>query len=156
MARRDYRDLLRQMEMDVYRFTEEAFVSFQDAAMASGRFWQPAADIHETAAGILIKLELAGVTTDNVTVSFSGDGRHLNVSGVRSEQHQERALRTGCHQLEIYYGPFERTFVLPTEADIDRDRISATLKDGFLTITLPRRERRVLPTRTIRVEAIED
>jgi HSP20 family protein len=144
------------MEMDVYRFTEDAFVSFQDAAVASGRFWQPAADIHETASGIVIKLELAGVTTDNVTVSLSGDGRHLNVSGVRTEQHNERALRTGCHQLEVYYGPFERTFVLPADSDIERDRISATLKDGFLTITLPRLERRLLPVRTIIVEALDD
>lgn len=155
MARREYRDLLRQMEFDMYRFTEEAFLGFLDSPIAISRFWQPAADIHDTGSSVVIKLEVAGVTVENVTVSLSGDGRQLSVSGVRAEQHDEREGRTGCHQLEIYYGPFERTFAIPTDSDIDRDRISATLKDGFLAITLPRRPKQVLPTRTIPIEVIE-
>ncbi len=156
MGRREYRDLLRQMEWDMVRVTEEAFLSFQEAGTALNRFWQPAADVHETSAGVVVKLEIAGVTVDNVTVSLSGDGRRLNVSGVRAEGRDDRAERTGCHQLEIYYGPFERTFLLPDEAEVDRDRIGAQLRDGFLTITLPYRLRRVLPARTIAIEVIED
>jgi HSP20 family molecular chaperone IbpA len=111
MARRDYRDLLRQMEQDMQRFTEEAFVSFFDNPATYHRFWQPAADVHETPAGIVIKLELAGVTTESVNVSLSGDGRRLVVSGTRAEENDERIGRIGCHQLEIYFGPFERTFL---------------------------------------------
>jgi len=155
MARRDYRDLLRQMELDMHRFTEEAFVSFFDNPTAYSRFWQPAADVHETAAGIVIKLELAGVTTDNVNVALSGDGRRLVVSGTRAEEHTERKSRTGCHQLEIYFGPFERTFGLPHDMEIDRDAISANLKDGFLIITLPRKERAPLVTRNIPIAVDE-
>lgn len=155
MARRDYRDLLRQMEQDMHRFTEEAFVSFFDNPTTYSRFWQPAADVHETQAGIVIKLELAGVNTDQVNVAVSGDGRRLVVSGTRGEEPGERTNRTGCHQLEIYFGPFERTFHLPSELEIDRDAIAATLKDGFLTITLPRRERAALVTRNIPI-AVEE
>jgi HSP20 family protein len=155
MARRDYRDLLRQMEQDMQRFTEEAFLSFYDSPTSYSRFWQPAADVHETESSVVIKLELAGVSTESVNVALSGDGRRLVVSGARSEDHAERTARTGCHQLEIYFGPFERTFHLPPEMLIDRDAITATLKDGFLTITLPRRERQNLAARTIPI-AIED
>ena len=155
MARRDYRDLLRQMEQDMQRFTEEAFVSFFDNPTTYHRFWQPAADVHETPAGIVIKLELAGVTTESVNVSLSGDGRRLVVSGTRAEENDERISRIGCHQLEIYFGPFERTFLLPDDREIDRDSIAATLKDGFLTITLPRRERAALVSRNIPI-AIEE
>jgi HSP20 family protein len=155
MARREYRDLIRQMEGDLYRFTEDAFMSFLDTSSITNRFWQPAADVHETGEAVVIKLEIAGVTVENVAVSLSGDGRHLSVGGVRTEQHTEREGRTGCHQLEIYYGPFERTFTIPPELNVDRDRIGATLKDGFLTITLPRRPKQALPSRSIPIEVLE-
>ena len=140
MPWRDGNDIFRLMEFDMQRFTEEALRGFLEGPGAHSRFWQPAADVHTTESAILLKLELAGVTVESVSVALSGDGRHLTVSGVRAESEEERARRTGCQQLEIYFGPFERTFVLPTEFAIDRERIAATLKNGFLTITLPRRE----------------
>ena len=154
MAFRNYRDLLRQMETDMQRFAEEAFFGSWDQPSGLNRFWQPAADVHETAAGVLIKLELAGVTAEDLQVALSADGRRLTVSGVRTERSDERLERRGCHQLEIYFGPFERTFPLPPEADIDRDGISATLRDGFLVIALPRRARQeaLPPSRTIPIE----
>jgi hypothetical protein len=62
------------------------------------------------------------------------------------------AARRGCHQLEIYFGPFERTFPIPPDVEIDRDAISATLKDGFLTIHLPRRVRQPQVSRSIPIE----
>lgn len=131
------------------RFAEEAFVGFWDPAGHGNRFWQPAADVHESPTGFLIKMEMAGVGTDNINVSLSADGRRLTVAGVRAERHDERAERTYCHQLEIYFGPFERTFALPPQIDIDRDKIAATLKDGFLTITLPRRPKQAVVSRSI-------
>lgn len=155
MAWRDYRDLMRQMEHDMNRFAEEAFLGFLDTPGGTGRFWQPAADVHETDRTILIKMELAGVSAESVNVSLSADGRQLTVSGVRAEPRGEREVRTGCHQLEIYFGPFERTFHIPVETDVDRDAIAATLKDGFLTIILPRRARPTPRTRNIPI-AVEE
>ena len=138
MPWRDSIDLFQQIEFDMHRFTEQALRSFLDGPGAHGRFWQPAADVHTTESGVVIKLELAGVSVDSMGVALSGDGRHLTVSGIRAESEEERSSRTGCQQLEIYVGPFERTFVLPADHGLQRDRISATLKEGFLTITLPR------------------
>jgi HSP20 family protein len=152
MAWRDYRDLLRQMEHDMQRLNEDTFFGFLDPPPGVNRFWQPAADVHETDTGVQIKMELAGVTTDGVHVALSADGRHLAVSGVRAEQQDERSARRGCHQLEIYFGPFERTFPIPADVEIDRDAISATLKDGFLTIHLPRRVRQPQVSRSIPIE----
>ena len=151
MPFRDYRDLLRQMES----FAEEAFTGFFDPPSGVNRFWQPAADVHETESGLLIKLELAGVTPEGINVSLSADGRLLTVSGVRTERQEERGERKGCHQLEIYFGPFERTFHLPSEMEIDRDAISATLKEGFLTIFLPKRARQQSISRSIPIEVRE-
>lgn len=155
MPFRDYRDLLRQMETDMDRFAEEAFLGFFDPPNGLTRFWQPHADVHETDKGILIKLEMAGVTAENINVSLSADGRSLTVAGTRAEQPDERATRCGCHLLEIYFGPFERTFSIPSDADVDRDALSATLKDGFLTILLPRRVRGPQLSRSIPIEVTE-
>jgi HSP20 family protein len=152
MPWKDQRDLFRQMEYDMLRFTEEALRAFMDSPGGISRFWQPAADVHETEEGIVLKLELAGVTTDSVSVSLSGDGRTLAVTGSRGEADDERAPRTSCHQLEIYFGPFERTFRLPEEFEVERDGITATLKNGFLTIQVPRRLRTLPQARTIPIE----
>lgn len=151
MPWRDYRDLFRQMEYDMQRFSEEALRAFLESPGPLSRFWQPAADIHETQSGIVIKLELAGVTTETVHVSFSSDGRQLTVSGTRAETENEREARTGCRQLEIYFGPFERTFDIPGDTEIERDGITATLRNGFLTVYLPRRQPTPAVRRTISI-----
>lgn len=152
MGWREHRDLMRQMEFDMQRFTEDALSAFLENSGTLNRFWQPAADVHETEAGMVIKMELAGVTARDVNVSLSGNGRALTVSGTRAERHEERDARTGCHQLEIYFGPFERTFTVPPDLDVNRDAITATLKDGFLAITLPRQTRTVTAVRNIPIE----
>lgn len=138
--------------MPMTRFTEEALRAFLEAQGGLSRFWQPAADIHETGDSLVIKMEVAGATTETLSVTLSGDGQHLTVSGSRGEQSEEQAPRTQCHQLEIYFGPFERTFEIPDTFRVDRDAITATLKHGFLTIRLPKRATQVQPTRTIPIE----
>jgi len=151
MPRRDPGEIFRRMELDMHRFTEEALRAFLDQPGSGHGFWQPPADVHETKEGWLIKLELAGVTAETVSVVLAADGRRLVVSGNRSESPQDRTGRVGCRQLEIYFGPFERIFVLPEGADVDRDRITATLRNGFLSVHLPRRA----PAGNIRIIPIE-
>jgi HSP20 family protein len=152
MSWRDDRDPMRQLEFDMHRFTEDALRAFLDGPGGFYRFWQPSADVHETQSGIVFKLELAGATVESISVALSGDGRQLTVSGSRIESEDERAGRQRCQQLEIYFGPFERTFLLPGDFEPDREHITATLKNGFLTITLPRKVRKSAPPRTIPIE----
>lgn len=127
------------------RFTEDALRAFLDNQGGLTRFWQPAADVHETEGELVIKLELAGATIETLSVTLSGDGRHLTVAGSRGESTAEERLV--CHQLEIYFGPFERTFEIPDDFRVEREGITATLKNGFLTIRLPERKR--VATRSI-------
>jgi hypothetical protein len=76
MAFKDYRDLIRQMEREMQQIHDEAFRGFFTLpAGGSSRFWQPSVDIHETAAGLLIKMELAGTRADDLQVSLSPDDR---------------------------------------------------------------------------------
>ncbi len=146
MTFKDYRDIVRQMEREMQQMSDDAFRGFFGIATLSAprRFWQPSVDVHETEDSLLVKAELAGARADDLQVSLSSDDRVLTISGARAEPSAVRDGRVRCHQLEIYFGPFERAVALPAGIPLDRERLTASYKDGFLTIMLPKR---VLPAR---------
>ena len=93
--------------------------------------WVPRADVYETAEGFVVTLELPGVEREEIEILV--EGFYLRLSGFRPEP-----LAQGCmrwHQMEIAHGRFERVLALPQEAD--PERITATYKDGFLSIHIP-------------------
>ena len=98
------------------------------------RSWVPAVDIYETDAHeFVIKAELPAIRREDISVTF--ENNVLTVKGVRqAEQHSGGSVQ----RLERQYGSFERSFVLPSS--VDGNRISASYKDGVLTIQLPQRE----------------
>lgn len=141
MSYRDYRDmdLLRQLENEMQRIADEALRGFFADAPAPNKFWQPRVDVHETSNSVIVKMEIAGVKLEKLNVTLSSDDRVLTVTGERNEEDEERAQRIRCYQLEIYFGAFERQIVLPVEARIDREKITANYRDGILVVQLPKR-----------------
>jgi HSP20 family protein len=95
--------------------------------------WQPLADVYETDAAWVIKLELAGVHRGDFSV-IASEGI-LTIKGTRRDEF-EGEWRT-YHQAEINYHEFERSFPLPK--GIDAEDISALYKNGLLTITITKR-----------------
>jgi HSP20 family protein len=91
----------------------------------------PRADIHENPEGILITVDLPGVSREAIDIVVEGQALHL--SGMRPEPAVTACLR--WHQLEIAYGPFERFIPLPASADLEK--IQANYKDGFLQVIIP-------------------
>lgn len=92
--------------------------------------WVPAADLCETADAYVVTAELPGVSRQQVRVDFH-DG-HLTLQG-------RRDARVACeqyHQVERGHGEFARTFRLP--ADVDAAAITADLRDGVLTVIVPK------------------
>ncbi len=154
MSYNDYRDIFRLMEREMQQFSDEVFRGFFDTTGASGRFWHPPVDIYESENALLVKIELPGVKSEELQVALSSDNRVLTVSGMRKEPEGERRGRLGCHQLEIYFGPFERSITLPASITVHRDEIKAIYRDGFLVVTLPKRlathedESRIIPITT--------
>ncbi len=153
MSHMNYRDqdILRQMDAEMQRIAEETLRGFLREVPNPNKFWQPRVDLHETVSSIVIKVEVSGVKTDKLSVSISNDDRFLTISGERYEEDEERESRIRCYQLEIYFGPFERQIYLPNNVRINRDGIVANYRDGFLIITLPKREGVTSELRTIPV-----
>jgi HSP20 family protein len=108
-----------------------------------GDRWQPDVDVFETDRGVIVRVEIAGIQSEDVRVNV--DGQVLRLSGERRPSEASDVQR--LHQMEIATGPFERRVRIPIP--FDRDRVSAHLADGFLTVTLPRRPS---PRRDVKVE----
>jgi HSP20 family protein len=143
------------MEREMQQFGDEMFRGFFDPG--NGRFWQPSVDIYESENNLIVRVELPGVRSEDINVSLSADDRILTVGGVRKEPAGERGERLRCHQLEIYFGPFERTVALPPGVRVIRDEINAIHKEGFLVVTLPMAPEAQIPfTRSIPIESDDE
>jgi HSP20 family protein len=118
------------------RSPQDPFRDFSDRL--GGSRWRPAVDVFETEKAILVRLELAGVRISDLSVTV--DGNLLRISGVRQAASTDGVQR--LHQMEIAFGPFER--VMRLEVPFERDRVSAHLEEGFLTVMLPKQTPRRL------------
>jgi HSP20 family protein len=95
-----------------------------------GLDWSPRVDIYRTPTGWLVKLDLAGVSSDEVTIEKSRT--QLRVSGVRRDRFVQKGYRH--HSMEISYSSFERTIRLPCRAD--ECSMRTEFVEGMLLIAL--------------------
>jgi HSP20 family protein len=93
--------------------------------------WLPPVDVYETADQYVITAEVPGLSRDQIEI-HAREGR-LVLRGVRTSHH---ASCEQYHRVERGYGPFSRTFSLPDT--VTPERIEADLRDGILTISLPK------------------
>jgi len=98
--------------------------------------FRPSADVYfdKQKKAVVVKLDLAGV--DPAQVNLEVEDGLLRISGVRYDERHPEAV---YQQMEIAYGRFERTVMLPPEVDATRAR--ADYANGFLEIVLPIRPR---------------
>ena len=96
----------------------------------SQRLWCPAADIFRTSEGWIVKVELAGVSSEQVEVELSGST--LRITGCRRDTVHSESV--SYHQLEITYSRFEKTLQFPCR--IEGTRITRDYRDGLLILHL--------------------
>jgi len=109
------------------------FSSFYGEGLSRG--WVPPVDIYETEQHeLVIKAELPDVKREDIGVTFEN-----NVLTLKGERKGEQQIsRDRFQRVERFQGTFSRSFTLP--ATVDASQISATYKDGVLTVRLPQRE----------------
>lgn len=96
--------------------------------------WMPAVDVYETGDRYVVTAELPGLTREQVDVSL--DENRLTIRGARAAAVGDQQSGQ-YHQVERGHGSFERTFEFVDT--IDQNAISADLREGVLTVTLPKR-----------------
>ena len=94
--------------------------------------WEPKVDVTETKEAVVVTAELPGVDQKDIGISLQ-DGI-LTVKGEREEEKEEKDKR--YHRVERAYGAFARALRLP--AAVDAGKVTASFKDGVVTITLPK------------------
>jgi HSP20 family protein len=95
--------------------------------------FRPAADFSETTRGLVLRLELAGVAAEDISLSLTA--HELVVQGCRRPPRPEGLRR--FIRLEMGFGAFERRFTLPIP--IDPEGVEATYVDGILEVRLARK-----------------
>ena len=95
--------------------------------------WSPALDLYQSADNLIAVIELPGMRKEEIEISLH-DGT-LTISGERKRgsNNGEKSERT-----ERYVGTFRRSITLP--ARVDASKVTATYRDGILTVTLPKAE----------------
>jgi HSP20 family protein len=95
--------------------------------------WAPPIDVYETNDRYVISAEIPGLARDQIHLSLQ-DNR-LTIRGERPAGVTESAARH-YHQVERGHGPFYR--VCEFAEPVRHDAIRADLRDGVLTVTLPK------------------
>jgi HSP20 family protein len=120
----------------------------QDKRSVAGRaavVLRPAADVLEDADGITLHLDMPGVSHDRLAIN--ADKNTLTIEG-----DMEIAMPDGMEALyaEVHSTVFRRSFALSGELDVDKTE--ANMKDGVLTLRIPKRSE--LRPRRVEVRAV--
>ena len=119
----------------INRIFNESFGRSRDLDDEVGLYdWRPPVDIYETAAGIVLKVELPGVNKDDVSVEVKD-----NVLTLKGERLLDPEIKDEhYYRKERNFGKFNRSFSL--QEPLKPDLIKASFKDGVLTVEIPRPE----------------
>ena len=101
-------------------------------AAQHGTAWAPPIDVYETEDRYVVTAEVPGLSREQIELAVH-DNR-LTIRGTRSAAVPENAAR--YHQVERGHGSFERAFRFADP--VDQEQISADLRDGVLTVTMPK------------------
>jgi HSP20 family protein len=93
--------------------------------------WVPNTDVYATDSGLVIKVELAGMRSENLEINV--EGNRLRISGTRPDGC--RAATCNFIVMEINYGAFETVLELPPGYDLSKAK--ASYLNGFLRIDVP-------------------
>ena len=96
--------------------------------------WAPPMDLYEDNNNLVVKAEVPGLKKEEIDITLHEGS--LVISGERKTESQEGD--GDASRSERYFGRFQRALELPKP--VDPNKVTATYKDGILTVTLPKTE----------------
>ena len=122
------------------------FYKIKHSSLLTGtKVWRPPIDVFETENEVVILMEVAGMKQKDFNIALHGNT--LTIHGDRPEKIETRK----CYQhMELNYGRFERNINLPE--DINREKIAANYKDGFLEIKIEKKPSKKIKAKEIKIE----
>ncbi len=95
--------------------------------------FMPQFEVRETNDGFVFRADLPGVNEEDVEINLTGN--RLTISGKREAEQRNENDR--YYAYECQYGTFSRSFTLPDS--VDSEHVKADLKNGVLTLHVPKR-----------------
>lgn len=89
-------------------------------------------DMYQTKDNVIIKSTIAGVRPEDIDITVAND--MLTIKGARKKE--DTVAQDDYFYQECYWGNFARSVIIPV--DIDSEQIEADLKDGILTVIIPK------------------
>lgn len=96
---------------------------------------QLAVDVYQDEDNVIVKAPIAGVRQEDLEISITDEV--VTIRGERKEEKEVNRENFFCQ--ECYWGSFSRSYVLPVE--VVSEKAQANLKNGILTITIPKMEK---------------
>lgn len=129
MMMRDPFQVMREMMIDPWRMFQMPLFGRGDIG------WNPSFDVRETDDALIFKADLPGIRNEDLDISLTGN--QLVISGKREHEQEQDEVEGRYHTYERSYGTFTRSFALPEYSDLDN--IRSDLKDGELTLFVPKK-----------------
>jgi HSP20 family protein len=96
--------------------------------------WTPPVDLYETSSQFVLTAELPGLSRDQIEIH--AELYRIVIRGARAAGPSSDVACEQFHRVERGHGRFSRAFTLPEAIDVER--VSADLKDGILTVSIPK------------------
>jgi len=96
--------------------------------------WTPPVDLYETANEYVLTAELPGPARDQIEIH--AEDNRIVIRGARAAGPDRDIPCEQYHRVERGHGQFSRTFSLPEPIDVSG--VTADLKDGVLTVMIPK------------------
>ena len=135
---------MRLVRFEPFGLTRDLDRFFADFGPSMRTEWVPSIDVLDQENALVVRVEAPGVETESIDITVEGDA--LSITG--SRHFEDEVKEEGYQRKELFEGEFKRTILLPD--GVDAEAITATSKDGIVTVTVPRTPE-VLP-RKVKVE----
>ena len=100
----------------------------------------PAINVKESEKDYTVELAAPGLTKDDFNVNIDHDGNlHIKIENKSNSKEEDK--KSHYLRREFSYSKYEQTLLLPD--DVEKDKISASVNNGVLTVDLPKIEKKV-------------
>ena len=108
----------------------------------------PAVNVKEDEKAYTMEVAAPGIKKEYCRVSLNEDG-NLCIAIENKMEHKEEDKKQHYLRREFSYSNYQQSYSLPE--DVVKDKISAKVQDGILTVTLPKQEKEAKVSKSIEV-----
>jgi len=110
---------------------------FDTEFMPKANCTAPAINVKENDKAYTVELAAPGMKKEDFNVHINDEG-NLIIKMEQKQEHKEEDKNTRYLRREFSYSKFEQTLILPD--DVEKNKISAKVENGVLTVELPKVE----------------